>query len=349
MLRRAIRPFLALGLVLLTGARPPMDPELLRAEAMMVRGQLRQAEAILLRLHDAEPTRPRIALSLAVSRARLGKCEEAIPALEELHGARVWNSLAGTSLANCYTARLDTELAVAAVTEALEQDRDNGEAWGLLARLHAFRGDLARADDAIGELLALQDSPTSMMLLYAEFTYRVGDPEFDGWSAMFQHHSPKSRSSFQVEVYRWMDLGHPKMAADVAMQFMRDGMRRPAVAFARAEALRRIDLPGDAMMVFERSLFADASETPSAAVVRARVLTDLGRFDEADAILAKHPTPAHHDVLASSWYLARARGDDAYADALRERYDRQTKPAGRTLEQLIPWVADEFSTPVFEP
>jgi predicted Zn-dependent protease len=341
MLRRAVRPFLAVVLVVLTGARPQLDPEVLRAEAMLVRGQVRQAEAILRRLHEAEPDRPRIALSLAVSRARLGKCDEAIPALEALRGQRIWNSLAGTSLANCYTARLDTELALALLVETLQLDSENTEAWGLLARLRAYHGDLAGADDAVGALLARQDSPESMMLLYAEFTYRAGDPDFDVWSAMYLHNTSNARSSFQIELSRWMDLGNPMVAADVGLQLIKDGMRRPAVAFTRAEALRRLNLPEDALLVFERTLFADASETLTALVIRARVLTDLGRFDEANALLLKHPAPAQHDVVASRWYLARARGEHAYADALRERYERQAKPAGRTLDQLIPWVSED--------
>ena len=72
--------------------------------------------------------------------------------------------------------------------------------------------------------------------------------------------------------------------------------------------------------------------------VRARILVDLGRLDDAqreiDDALASNPLDV--TALASAWYLARARGDAAQASAYAGLYDTLQLSPLRRLERLAP-------------
>ena len=70
-------------------------------------------------------------------------------------------------------------------------------------------------------------------------------------------------------------------------------------------------------------------------VIRARVLTDLGRLDEAEELLAGlNPTLA--EVAASRWWLATARQDADVAKRRAREWDLVSAHPLRTLDQLRP-------------
>jgi hypothetical protein len=132
-----------------------------------------------------------------------------------------------------------------------------------------------------------------------------------------------------------MDLDDPLATTEVLAAVMRPGHARVGPRVLRAEALRRIGNADGARNVLdpERGLALEGMEADA---VMARALVDLGELDVAEVRLSAYANYDDPDVLASRWYLARARKDDALMALLAERYAQvQTSPL-RVLANLVP-------------
>jgi hypothetical protein len=91
-----------------------------------------------------------------------------------------------------------------------------------------------------------------------------------------------------------------------------------------AEAQRRQGDVTSAASTLTRPAFERRDPAPVVRAVLARIRVDQGHLDEAEGLLGAHPDPRDPDLLASRWYLARARGEPLgpWSERLRSRGGR---------------------------
>jgi predicted Zn-dependent protease len=102
-----------------------------------------------------------------------------------------------------------------------------------------------------------------------------------------------------------------------------------------AEITRRLGLLADADRALDSRLMGRLSGADADAV-QARLLVDRGRPDEAAELLAGYALETDEDLVASRWYLARARGDAAAMAAAEADYAAVRKSPLRSLDQYLP-------------
>jgi hypothetical protein len=81
---------------------------------------------------------------------------------------------------------------------------------------------------------------------------------------------------------------------------------------------------------------AARGDLPLKHAILARVEIDLGRPEEALALLDAHPDPDDVEAIASRWYLARAQGDAAGASSWEARWRLRATVADCPLDSLVP-------------
>jgi tetratricopeptide (TPR) repeat protein len=323
-------------------------PALLAGEARLVRAEARlQARqyALAIQLFDQElgedPASARARRGLAVAWAAQQRCADALPALEALRAEGHWDAATALAEGDCRSRQGDASAAIAAWEEALVLG-DAPEALFKLAREARVIGDAEAEQTALDALAGLPDASTANMLAIAALWEAVAcDGGDEAWIRLSElrrqleawpSHTARVEADF-VEGLLWLEAGDPS-AANEALKRAGRVARTPArVAAWRAEALRRGGDPEAALAVYELPKAA-RGDLPLKLAMLARVQADLGRPDEALALLAAHPDPDDVEVLASRWYLAR--GDDAEAAAWEARWGRRATAADCPLESLVP-------------
>lgn len=335
---RSLRPMWVLVTLMCLAADPGRDAALAMGESYAERGQWRLAAQQYRGILEQNPKHRKATLGLGLALARISKCEESVTLLEGLRGYRYWNAKAAAAVGGCHLQMGDYERARAVLDEAVVHAPRSTEAWMLLAKTHAALNDEAGVDDAIVGLLLAPGGAELEAVLQAEISLRFGRPDLDGWLV----EGRRERAFLAVlalhDARRWMDLGDPARADALLLEHMKSSMTNASMAFWRAEALRRQGLTASAYGVFQRGVFRQSLDEPLAAVLRSRVLVDLGELDAARALLATHPNPHEASALASMWYLTRAEGGDTTE---LERSWRSANRAERQLESLIPVVTPD--------
>jgi tetratricopeptide (TPR) repeat protein len=177
------------------------------------------------------------------------------------------------------------------------------------------------------------------MLLDAVVAFEKGAPDADYLIHRLIHRTSNVPSlmlqGLLLDARRWLVLGNPEEANEIIEKVLRMDLRNVAAAGWRAEAFRRLGSPEMALGATARPAIAKAA-SPLRDAIRIRVLVDLGRLEEAQIALEQHPLPFSVETLASSWYLARALGDDQAVQEAEELWAVINLDAGRQLRSLIP-------------
>ncbi len=156
-------------------------PEFARAHALLGRLMNRRqdlaAEASLRRALDLEPEFAPARLDLVVFLRRNGRTTEALPWLQQMADANPGNALLATDLGSLQLESGDASAAIATLKRVVEVQPSLHEAWPLLSRAHAAKGDLRAA--MLSSDKALQGRPDSLpvVLLWASLRLQGGHHE----------------------------------------------------------------------------------------------------------------------------------------------------------------------------
>lgn len=282
---------------------------------------------------NPEATAPWVGWGTALS--RLGKCSEALEKLSPYAYTRPFKAETALLAARCSSRLGYADDAVYFDTLALERTP------GSISARTALAVDLDRAGDYLGrdivlEQLALVD-PDRDASLFAEaaVALRHGDIDtFDMIDLLWRREGRADDELVLLRAISWLDVGDPYRAF-TELHKERKVRRSNGERLAIAEALRRMSRPEDALAELDRKLFGRLRGADTDAM-RARVLVDLGRDAEANAVLLPWLHTVDEELIASRWYLGRAQGDaDAMADA-KTRWELARSSPLRVLEQLIP-------------
>ena len=247
------------------------------------------------------------------AQARLGKCEEALEKFWPFAYTRPFKVESALLAARCSSRLGYLDDAVYFDSLAVLSQPTNVPARSALAL------DLDRAGDVVGREIVLEQlsliDPNKDASLFASaaIAVRHGDIEaFDVLDHLWQREGRADEEFLRLRAVSWLDIDDPHQAY-AEMTVVRAVRRGNGARLLIVESLRRMGLAEDALDRFDRSAVSKL-QGMDAEVIRARVLVDLGRLDEARTLLAPWLTTLDEEVTASRWYLERAEG---HADAMR--------------------------------
>lgn len=293
---------------------------------------------------NSTPARRGLALSLAGAR----RCDEALPHLVDLRHLEVWDVDMAVAEGNCALRTGDVSRAEVAFAEAALLEPTDPDAWFGLSTARAAMADwdgFPEAREGLDETAWKARRVGTLGAVSDAWAWRTvgGDDAWDALAALkdtidvYQGEARAARVEWlTIEGELWMDLGDPITAEETFGRGATLALRAPRVGSLRAEARRRMGSPAEALEILDNGR-ARRGEHYVKDAVRARILADLGRVDEAEAELAALSGDLP-EVAASRWYLARHRGDDVGMARWEAAWRRLVPPPEQSLDQLIPWV-----------
>ncbi|HMV69296.1 MAG TPA: hypothetical protein PKA64_20810, partial [Myxococcota bacterium] len=313
--------------------KPGTHPKAVLAEAKLQAGQpLLAADAAYQCVRD-EPDALSCWSVMARARARLGQCGLVRDVFARLRSSAEWDGTLAMAEGLCDLRRGDLSLAFTVLDESIElRDRDPVPRFErAISAMRARRFDQARDDiDALREADATTgqggpgQEPWMADLLDAWWELETGDPDIDGTLALSLAFpgeiGANTRTQWSLlDCRRWLDVGDPFRAEEVARSSLSGAVGQTRLVACRVEALRRMRDDSESWIVVTRPWHKMADSLAMDAV-RVRMLVDRGDLDEAAKLLTGLPEGADPDVVASAWYLARARGDAAAAARYEAAY-----------------------------
>ncbi len=308
-----------------------------RAGAQLLRrGQAKAAVEVLERNLAVAPNNVVIHLTLARAYARVGRCADALTHVDAWLESPAFDVNTAISASNCATHLGMSEDAVRYDRAGLLVEPDNVRLLTLLAVDLDAVGDVAGVEDAFAALVVANRDRDTSAFARASLARRRGDMDaLDVELALWARQDRSSDEIVRLRAEALLDQDAPGEAL-VAMAGMQRRRKGPAGRQVRAEALRRVGAPVAALAELDTPRGGEPLDGPEADAVRIRAWVDLGDLDAAQATLDAQGDVRDPDLLASAWYLARARGDVAEAATLEARW-RAVEPSRiRTLTQLLP-------------
>jgi tetratricopeptide (TPR) repeat protein len=313
--------------------------DVLMGQGRLEQGQHKLAEDAFRQALVDRPNSNRAKAGLGKSLAAVGACAEALQYLGDIRGERSWNSESLLYEAICHYRVGDDAAYLAALQEAISLTPRDASLWFQLSLGLLRAGDVAGSELAAEVVMELPDSEMYLLLLDAAIAFEKGDPDADYLIHRLIHRTNRIPAlmlqGLLLDTRRWLNLGEPSEANRVVEKVIRMDLRNVAAAAWRAESMRRLGDSEFALGAMNRPAVADAA-SPLRDAIRIRVLVDLGRLDEAKALLDNHPLPFVTETLASRWYLFRALGDEAETLKAVALWENVTMNKHLSLESLIP-------------
>ncbi len=317
--------------------------------AMLRAGKPRAAiaslEANLALAPDSQP----IQMALGRAYGRIGRCDRAMGYLDATRDAPGFDAIAAMAGALCAGRLGLLEEALAYEERGLSVEPDDVRLLTTYALDLARAGDAGGSEAAVDALVVAHPKRDASAFARASLALQEGDLDaLDVELALWERADRDTDEVSRLRAQAALDLDDPRSALREidAMQRLRHG---PNVRQLRAEAWRRLGAPGSALGELDGPRNG-VLEGPDVDAVRVRALVDMGQLDEAAALLSLNGgddvSRREPDMLASAWYLARARGD-AGAQARYAAAWRSAEPSRlRTLELYVPLDARVAPTPV---
>lgn len=324
-------------------ARSRLKPRLGIARRMLQQGNNVGAVAAFRRNVKAHPNAPAASVGLGKALARVGQCEEALEHLAPWEGTTPFGADAALAAAGCASRLGLSADAVRYDLLAVDLDPTSARALTNLALDADTAGDMVARAEALAGLADLPPSTLGIWYADAVLALRVGDIDtFDVVTAGWERVHGPGGALRTLRARAWLDLGDPVSAwhvlRDVAV--FRGGSIARILHAETERRLGEVDAAADLLSMDSDEPF-DAADADT---VRARVAVDRGELASAAEWLAGLD-PGDADVVASGWYLARARGDDAERERLARAYARLRPDGLRALDTLLPIVVHGGGAP----
>jgi len=326
------------------GVGPSMGPsvgpsgnvrvQVLNGQRQLAGGQPRRAMQSFQAALDQRPNHERALLGLLEAMAEAHICVGSDAAFQAIEGSVRSNAIANGARGACaeHLGELDAALAhyAEAIRQAPSEPRYRYARANLLSRM-------GRAEEAEAERVALfgaERGPGFAFLAEADDLWRQGDP---GFLAALQQAGPflfvedVRRAQYVLEAKQTLE----EECTEKPDMVLRLSLVNPELAARSSECRRRAgDLAGAAEVV-DRGNMRVFRDSPAVASIIARILVDSGEVEEAERMMAGQPD-ALAPVLASRWYLARARADEEGMRVWSERYGAHPAHRGEPLDALLP-------------
>jgi predicted Zn-dependent protease len=196
-------------------------------------------------------------------------------------------------------------------------------------------GRLPERDAVLEELLLAKPDRDASAYARAVLALRAGDLDtFDAVIFAWTGDDSSQTERTWLRVQAWLDLDDPHSALQ-ELSTLKRARRGNYVRQLRVEGTRRLGDPELAFTLLEGKK-GQIPESLDYDMLRAMVLVDLGRLDEAGAILREYMLANESTVHAAAWYLARARGDSGAMTSASVRYEAVAESPLRRLEHLVP-------------
>ncbi len=276
-------------------------------------------------------------VGLGKALARLGRCDEALSELWPYVGTKPFGDEPAI-LASVCSGRLglvDDARYFAQI--AAEWDPENPRALTQYALALDDAGDHYASDKVLAQLEVLPGPKDASLYAKAVLALRSGDIDtFDQLTFFWQDDRASQRDLSRLEAQSWLDLGNPIEVVASIRQIKRVQRGRFST-WLRAEAVRRLGEPEEALELLNtrQAKLAEGSDSDA---VRARVLVDTSDLEGAAALLAPYVGDVDPEIIASEWYLARARGDRTAMRDYATMYRREQSSPIRKLSSVVPWV-----------
>ena len=309
-----------------------------RGHEHLQRNQFHLAIEQLTPVVEQDPSDDPSRAALAQALAAVGACEEALEHFEVLTEHAYVDAMALRGEGLCWVRLGLVDRARGVITEATEVDPSKAVLWGDLGYVALRQGDRQLLDVVVDELYA---SPRGFWIaqnLEASSALEWGESDADTRIEVFLSAAsaagvPAARSQACVlDALRWLDLGEPFLAEQALAEAIRLAPRALRPRVLRAEAVRRQGNPHQAEMILDRAVQSFGETALLHVAVRARLLSDLGRPEQAHEMLAAVATLDDTEVLLSRWYLADEPNRAALAAELAPRLQAHE----RTLSDLLP-------------
>ncbi|MBN2798656.1 MAG: tetratricopeptide repeat protein [Deltaproteobacteria bacterium] len=327
---------LLLPAVALSGAGKAR-PGVSRGRALLKGGEYAKAQHLFQAALEKNPGDEGAMLGLARAQAHLGQCRRALDRFREARREGAWSAAAAIDEAWCHQQYGHTAQAEAALEEAVVMSPESEQAWYRLGQVRSSLGDHQGVLDAVEALGSLTSRQGPEVLLSWDARDR-GD-EDEAWTSLWelqrqQRLRPTATGTSQaliLEGVLLLDVGEPWEASEPLLEAVKRNVQDVLAATWRAESLRRQGFPKWAIAHIDRRVLKGKLDGRSAAI-KARAQVDLGKLDKAEETLRPYRSSFDAEVLASRWYLARARGFQEEADWYADWYE--LAPHGGSLAVL---------------
>ena len=315
-----------------------LNPAMMRGLEFLRRGQPDVALEQFFIAHNSDPENPRFKSLVGIAHLHLNDCEEGQSWLMPLRAIRNFRSASADKLAACWARQGEFAEAVFWQEESIWLEPDRAVSWALLGLYLMRLGDPINSQMALAEAEFLDQQVLRTEMVRAMQALSVGDIEAvdEQLRVLRGMPSPGTIVADELEARLELDLGNVAEAARLAVR-SQSGAQRIGGLTVQAEANRRGAHLDEAWWLLSQRDF-EAMAVPDVHVILARVQADRGEFASAqrlaDALLAADGWNPDH--VATAWYVAQARGRDAEAEALAQRYEQVQASALRPLSALLP-------------
>lgn len=303
--------------------------------SMMRKGNPRQAIFHYKKALEQDPDAPQLHVGLGRALARMGSCATALDHLLPYEDTPAFGVEAAISTSGCANRMGLVHDAIHFDRLAVSLDEDNVRARTNLALHLDEAGDADGAQRVLDDLLLLQDERDASLYAQAALALRHGDVDaFDAIAALWDREDRRDEDLLRLRIVAWMDLDDPQEAWN-ELQRIRTLRASRSIYPLRLETLRRLGQAAEVIAIADARNRSAEGVDADAALARAYV--DVGEIDAAQQIVDAYGDSDEPEVVATQWYLARARGDaEAQADAAARYAALPYNSPLRTLEQLVP-------------
>lgn len=315
------------------------------AQRLLVTGRPREALNEFVKVTEETPSLPAGWIGLARSHAALGQCRDAVEIFPQWRQAGAYNARAALTEAWCWHRLGDMVNAIETSYDARRLKPNLAPALYLRALAQSALGDVDGMEDTLDELLFTRRGEVMVELVRAWDAVERGD-EVEYLRAterlrVIESDYPSVGVPGQLrlmEAQRWLDVGNPDAAVAVLTEFDFQRANIPALV-QKAEALRRQGKVELALSIFGTQTLRTRSDAVPQSI-RMRILADAGEVEALELRMSMLDDVSSVDLLATGWYVARVRGDEAGMQRFAELWGAANQNPDRSLEQLIPFTLD---------
>lgn len=306
------------------------------ADRMLAGGRTQQAAQAFAREVQLNPQSSASWLGWGTAQAKLGKCSDALEKLWPFTYTLPFKAQTALLAARCSSRLGYADDAVYFDTLAAQRKPSSVSVRSALAVDLDRAGDFVGRDIILEQLLLMDRDRDASWYAEAAVALRHGDLDtFDTIDSLWRRDGRDDDEFVRLRAISWLDVGDPARAN--AEMYVKRQIRRPSGdRLLIIESVRRLGRAADALKEMDRRgvgrlVGADAD------VIRARIFVDLGRMDEAKALLDEWQATPDEEVAASCWYYARAAKDRAAMSEAEVEWQTLRSSPIRTLEQLVPY------------